>query len=234
MTLWEALDIPPGVTAFVGGGGKTTAILRLSKELCERGRVLVATTTHIYPPDLPTLIDPDEQALRRAFDMYPVVAVGSVQGPKLGPPVDLESLFAACDYALIEADGARGLPLKAPAAHEPVIPEGANLVVAVAGMDGIGKSVSCVHRPELYAALIGKPLDAFVTPEDAALVLMHPDGQMKNVRCEWRALLNKADNSELLRLARGCARRIPGDAVITSLISEPIFYEQWRDGVCAS
>jgi molybdenum cofactor cytidylyltransferase len=234
LTLWEALRIPPGVTAFVGGGGKTTAILRLAQELSMRGRVLVATTTRIYPPSLPILIDPDEASLWRAFDAHPVVAVGSVHGPKLGPPENLENLLELCDYALVEADGARGLPLKAPAAHEPVIPESTNLVVAVAGMDGIGKPVSSVHRPERYAALIGKPLDATVTPEDAALVLNHTDGQRKNVRCEWRALLNKADDSERLRLARICARHIPGDAVIASLNADPIFLEQWRDGVCAS
>lgn len=234
LTLSEALGITPGITAFVGGGGKTTAILRLAKELSGNGRVLVATTTRIYPPELPLLIDPGEAALRHAFDAHPVVAVGSVQGAKLGPPTGLDKLFSLCDYALIEADGARGLPLKAPAAHEPVIPERANLVVAVAGMDGIGRSVSAVHRSELYAALIGKPMDAIVTPEDAALVLTHPNGQLKNTRCEWRALLNKADDPERLRLARLCARRIPGVAVIASLVSEPIFLEQWRDGACAS
>jgi hypothetical protein len=68
---------------------------------------LVATTTRIYPPDLPLLIDPDEAALRRAFDAHPVVVAGSVHGAKLGPPEQLERLFAVCDYALIEADGAR-------------------------------------------------------------------------------------------------------------------------------
>ena len=40
MTLSEALRVPRGITAFVGGGGKTTAIRRLAMELSERGRVL--------------------------------------------------------------------------------------------------------------------------------------------------------------------------------------------------
>jgi molybdenum cofactor cytidylyltransferase len=234
MQLCEALNIPRGVTAFVGGGGKTAAIARLSKELSVRGRVFVSTTTRIMPPDVPTLTDPDGQTLQRAFEIYPVVAAGSVQGEKLGPPENLEALCELCDYALIEADGARGLPLKAPAAHEPAIPKRAKLVVAVAGVDGIGRSVADVHRPELYAALIGKAVDAIVTPEDEALVLCHPDGQKKNVRCEWRVLLNKADDFEKLELARVCARRIPADVVIASLLAEPIFLEQWRDGVCTS
>ncbi len=234
MNLSEALKIPRGVTAFVGGGGKTTAIYRLARELSESGRVLVATTTRIFPPDFPTLIDPNPEALDRAFHRHAVVAAGSVRGEKLGPPQGLLTLLVRCDYALIEADGARGRPLKAPAAHEPVLPEGADLVVAVMGIDGVGRPGSAVHRPELYAHLTGKPMDAPVTPEDAAYVLCHPEGQRKLVRCAWRALVNKADGGAALDMARSCARRIPGEAVVASLRRDPIFVEVWRAGVCAS
>ncbi len=234
MTLAEALQIPRGVTAFVGGGGKTTAIARLARELSALGRVLVATTTRIYPPDFPVLIDPDEGALREAFRHHAIVAVGSACEAKLGPPENLEALCALSDYALIEADGARGLPLKAPAAHEPVIPADARLVVAVAGVDGIGQPVSAAHRPELYAALTGKPLHALVTPEDVAKALLHPDGQRKGVNCPWRVLLGKADDEERLALARACAKKIPGVAVIASLKSDPVLLEVWRDGACES
>lgn len=234
MTLVEAFEIPLGVTAFVGGGGKTTAILRLAQELSSHGRVLIATTTRIYPPPYPLLIDPDPSQLERAFQESPIVAVGCAQGEKLGPPENLHVLCAASDYALVEADGARGLPLKAPAAHEPVIPSDAALVVAVMGADGIGRPVSAVHRPDLYAALIGKPLDAIVTPEDAAWVLCHPNGQRKDVHCRWRALINKADEGASLEAARTCARRIPGVAVVASLLKKPELIEVWRDGACAS
>lgn len=234
MTMSEALQIPRGVTAFVGGGGKTTAIARLARELSAYGRVLIATTTRIYPPEHPILFDPDEDALREAFRHHAIVAVGSACGEKLGPPKNLPALCALSDYALIEADGARGLPLKAPAAHEPVIPENAQMVVAVAGIDGIGRPVSAAHRPERYAALIGKSLEAPVTPGDVAKALLHPIGQRKGAICPWRVLLNKADDEERLALARACAKRIPGITVIASLKSEPVFIEVWRDGACAS
>ena len=234
MRLSEALQIPHGVTAFVGGGGKTTAIARLAQELSATGRVLVATTTRIYPPKLPVLIDPSEDDLWKAFRQHAVVAVGSDWGDKLGPPENLDAMCALSDYALIEADGSRGLPLKAPAAHEPVIPKSARLVVAVAGVDGIGQTISAVHRPKYYATLVGKPLDALVTPEDVAKVLLHPDGQRKGVNCPWRVLLNKADDDERLTLARACAEKIPGVAVIASFKRDPVLLEVWRDGVCAS
>lgn len=234
LMLSEALQIPRGVTAFIGGGGKTTAIARLARELSVLGRVLVATTTRIYPPDLPVLIDPDEDALHEAFLHHAIIAVGSVCGGKLGPPENLEALCALSDYALIEADGSRGLPLKAPSAHEPVIPENTQLVVAVAGVDGIGHPISAVHRPELYAALTAKPLGSLVTPEDVANVLLHPDGQRKGLNCPWRVLLNKVDSGERLALARGTAKKILGVAVIASLKSDPVYIEVWRDGACES
>ena len=142
MTLSEALRAPRGITAFVGGGGKTTAIRRLAMELSERGRVLVSTTTRIYPPEFPTLIDPAPAATIARCSNASRSAAGSAQGEKLGPPENLAELCALADYALIEADGARRLPLKAPAAHEPAIPEGARLVVAVAGIDGAGRPIS--------------------------------------------------------------------------------------------
>ena len=51
MTLTEALGIRPGVTALVGAGGKTSALLQLARELRSAGHtVAITTTTHIFPP----------------------------------------------------------------------------------------------------------------------------------------------------------------------------------------
>ena len=48
--LCDLLDIRPGVTALIGGGGKTTLMYHLARELRERGTVAVTTTTKIWPP----------------------------------------------------------------------------------------------------------------------------------------------------------------------------------------
>ena len=52
--LAELLAIRPGVTAVIGGGGKTTLLRTLGEELAGQHTVLLCTTTKIFPfPDLP-------------------------------------------------------------------------------------------------------------------------------------------------------------------------------------
>lgn len=44
----EALGIVPGITAIIGGGGKTSLMNRLAAELSAAGsRVIICTSTHI-------------------------------------------------------------------------------------------------------------------------------------------------------------------------------------------
>ena len=49
MTLSQLLDIRPGVTAVIGGGGKTTLLRTLGEELAGQHPVLLCTTTKILP-----------------------------------------------------------------------------------------------------------------------------------------------------------------------------------------
>ena len=58
MQLRRMLGIQPGLTAIIGGGGKTTLLYALARELSQTARVIVCTTTHILPPEhLPCLTD---------------------------------------------------------------------------------------------------------------------------------------------------------------------------------
>lgn len=201
-SLVQAFEVPRGVTAFVGGGGKTTLMLRLAKELKEAGgRVIVTTTTHIFPPDgMETLTNAREADVRAALGKENAVCLGtpSKQGKLSAPELPVAVLANLADYVLVEADGARKLPLKAPAEHEPVIPEETKLVIAVAGLDGVGRLLEeTAFRPELYAALTGGDMKSAVREADVALVLSHPDGQRKQVKDGMRfcVLLNKADDA---------------------------------------
>ena len=85
------------------------------------------------------------------------LVVGQVQGDKAhGVPPELPGQLLArpdVDFVLIEADGSRMRPIKAPAEHEPVIPPGATLVVPVMGIDALDLPLAeAAHRPESVAA----------------------------------------------------------------------------------
>jgi molybdenum cofactor cytidylyltransferase len=101
---------------------------------------------------------------------------------------------------LVEADGARMLPLKAPAMDEPVIPQFIDAVVVVVGMSGLRKPLSdvWVHRPELFARLAEIHSGDVVTSEALVKVLLSKWGGLKNIPEHARriVLLNQADNKE--------------------------------------
>lgn len=99
---------------------------------------------------------------------------------------------------LIEADGSRQRPLKAPADHEPAIPEFTNHVAVLAGLSGIGKKLTgeWVHRPELFSSISGRQFGETIQPEDLGILLSHPEGGLKNIPRGARKtlILNQAVN----------------------------------------
>lgn len=174
--LCDYLHIRPGLTAIIGGGGKTTLLRVLANALSARGSVIVATSTKMMTPEwCPSLIDPSFGEVQEALSGSPVVCVGSIQeetGKMTQSSLAFSDLVSLADYVLVEADGAKMLPLKAHAEYEPVIPDCASLVVCVAGIDGVGLPVSeTCHRPEHYAKLAGISQECQVTPEAVAAVL---------------------------------------------------------------
>ena len=113
---------------------------------------------------------------------------------------------------LVEADGSRQLPLKAPAEHEPVIPDWVNTVVVVAGLSALGKPLNnqWVHRPEIFSRLAGLDLEASVTPDGLGRMLCHPQGGLKSIPPNARriVLLNQAGTAELQAVAQRQARQL--------------------------
>ena len=78
MQLRRMLGIQPGLTAIIGGGGKTTLLYALARELSQTARVIVCTTTHILPPEhLPCLTDGTETEIRRTLKKTKCVCVGT-------------------------------------------------------------------------------------------------------------------------------------------------------------
>ena len=170
----ETFRLKPGITAVIGGGGKTTFLRQMGEELSRDHSVLLYTSTkYFHFPDLPCAESLEEvDCLRKTHRLF--YAGQKVPGlPKLQAlDVPIAELARRFDYILVEADGSAQLPMKAHHAHEPVIPEGTAQTVYLIGASGFGRPISeAAHRPERYAELAGVGLDAPITPETEAAVL---------------------------------------------------------------
>jgi len=227
MKLTEALRISPGqIVAFVGAGGKSASIRRLVEELTPKTPVLITTTTKLAL-DQTDLAD-QHIILRSKKDvsLFPALLQEQIsvlvtgerwsEEPKwTAPPEDLLAdllpmVAASGAVVLIEADGARGRSLKAPAEHEPVIPPFVDLVVPVMGLDSIGTKLegNLVYRPELVKKVLGIQKDHILQPTDAARLLANGNGALKTVpeRAQVRAILNKAETQKAMERGREIAK----------------------------
>lgn len=207
MGLPELLEIRPGVTAVIGGGGKTALLRTLGEVLAAGGgRVLLCATTKIFPFDgLPNLADPTETALAEALDSRRPVCAGSPvpgTGKLTAPAIPMARLAALAEYVLVEADGSAGRPMKAHAPHEPVIPPEAEQVICVVGASGFGRPIAeAAHRPALYARLAGLPEAEIITPAAEAAVLV-AEG------LHDRIYVNQAETAEDFAKAAALAGRL--------------------------
>ena len=67
-SLSKLLGVCPGLTAIVGGGGKTSLLYALARELQAKGRVIVTTSTKIRRPTQLPVADPaTPEELRAMF-----------------------------------------------------------------------------------------------------------------------------------------------------------------------
>ena len=213
MDISALLGVERGVTALIGGGGKTTLMYTLAEELRHRGTVVVTTSTHIQRPEqYPVLTAADDVAAALAEHGAVCVASESPEGKLCAPALSFEALAALADFVLVEADGSKRLPLKAHAPHEPVIPPNARRIIYVVGADGFGRPIRQVcHRPERYAALCGAAEDDLVTPALEAKVL-HAEGYDTG----W-VYINKVETAEDWRNAEALAALLPGKVIAGSL-----------------
>lgn len=202
MKLSRILEIKPGITALIGGGGKTTLMYRLVKELSAHKTVIVCTSTKIVEPeDIPVLTTASEEKIAAALKSRPVVCIGTVAGSgKLSAPgIGFDKLKELADYVIVEADGAHRLPVKAHAAYEPVIPEGTDKTVLVIGADAFGLPIADIcHRPELFANIAGVDLQSAVTPEIIRRVIA-------GERLGDCLYINKVEDEATLKYARELA-----------------------------
>jgi len=217
---------PPRL-GLVGAGGKTTALFQLARQLPPP--VLVTASTHLgehqvtAAEHLIARSPVDLRFLEAGIPETVLVITGpreqadNIPGRMMGlDPITMDSLHTLAERKgialLVEADGSRQLPLKAPADHEPVLPGFVDTVVVVAGLSGLGKPLTnqWVHRPEIFSALSQLQPGENVTIEGLARLLSHPQGGVKGIPPGARrvSLLNQADVPEGRSAGLSLAQRL--------------------------
>lgn len=245
-SLWESLElshIPHAILSIVGGGGKTSVMYQLAGELSSMGKkVIVTTSTHIFcPEEYPVLFVEDERALEEIparMEAGVLVAGGKIvkKSAKQGAAWDkmdgpgemiIRRLTDYCDVLLIEADGARRLPVKLPADHEPVILPETDVVIGCVGLDCIGEAwTKACFRWELAEGWLRESCEGErICPEDVARILTDERGTRKGVgKRPYRIVLNKADDEQRRLLAKMVLKELKtaGDdlAVVTSFAGQ--------------
>ena len=172
------------LVSLVGGGGKTTALFALGRQLT--GTVILSTSTKMgsdrtggHHP----LIAPSAHGLATALARHRVVLAwkGVKDHRALGFDVDECADFARlADHVVIEADGSRRKPFKAPADHEPVVPGATTVLIACVGAAAFDAPISAsCHRPESVAEVAGCRPDDRLRPDRLAAVLTSNRGSRK-------------------------------------------------------
>jgi len=222
-------------------------MFRLASELGAAGmRVVTTTTTHISEDQVqfaPSFILPERiDLLAERLDRFghcliagPPDGKGRVHGvlPEL---IALLKERSDVDIIVVEADGSRSLPFKAPGAHEPVVPDITTILVPIAGLDALGQPLddAHVHRPEIIASLAQQRPGSLVTGETVARVLSHPQGGAKQLPAGARLVpvLNLADDETAVPRAREIAQKllklaVADSVIISAMRGEPPVRETW-------
>lgn len=200
---------------LVGGGGKTTVMYELAAAWAACGRkVLALTSTHILQPADGSFAA-DAAAVHNLWQQrrYAVIGTPELATGKLTlPPQSVyEALKLQADVILCEADGSRHHPCKVPAENEPVLLPDSDIVLAVAGMDALGRPLAqACQRSQLAADLLGCSAEKIIDAQMLASLLRSEQGAHKNVgKRTFYIVLNKCDllpaaqQEEMLRLLVG-------------------------------
>lgn len=241
LSLAQALRVRSSTCiAFIGAGGKTTAMFQLAREL--PGPVILTATSHLgawqtklADKHIITKTPAPLEELEHGWKGI-ILVTGEIDQERTKPVHDdvLNWLRQFCGYhsipLLIEADGSREKPLKGWAEHEPPIPSFVDTVVQVVGLSGLGKPLleAHVHRAEIFSNLSGLEVGQTITAGSLTRVLTHSEVVFKNTPHQARRiiLLNQADSPKLQSLAQELSQPLLAsyDSVITgSLKLEKIF-----------
>lgn len=222
---------------FVGGGGKTTFIELLALSCLARNKtVALTTTTKIFAHEPFLLFD---DAGGKPIHSTSFARIGkTVENGKLTALTleEVRKLGDNFDVVLIEADGAKGRPLKYPEAYEPVVPPFSDMVFIIAGLDALFRPFrEVVFRHELFCSRTGIEEPRLIYP-DVFLRFFSDDALLKGTEGLLRTIvLNKYDALHHRHLAAILMEKILqrtgiNDGLITGLKHEVFYGMKMGDG----
>lgn len=231
MKLFKELDISldnQELISITGGGGKTTSMFRLARELLKHGKkVLISTTTAIMKPDdskyekLYLIEDKDYKTIEPSSSGIVVLGSKVNEINKLigveGRVIDEIFESKKFDYIIVEADGSKRKPIKAPASHEPVIPSLTTKTIGIIGMDSVGQKIyeENVHRANLFSQVTNSKLGDIIDENIIYNLIISPVGIFKNSpsNSQKYIILNKSETK---------ARNLASQKVKSKIISNKI------------
>lgn len=236
-----------GVISLVGAGGKTSLMYRLAAEFASKDDfVLSTTTTKIMMPSLrqsslvifsnsaESLLNQakvhliDNRHLSAASNRianFPQKLCGF--SPRVINEIWDAGLFK---WIIVEADGAARRPIKAPADHEPVIPQSSTTIIGVVGLRSLGKPVGekWVFRHDRYSAITGLSEGDPITEKSIAEAALHENGFFKNSPDHAKKILflNAANHSKGIATGKVIANHLKksskGAKIKKILVGQPL------------
>lgn len=216
--LIEELDAYRGIVCAVGAGGKKSVLYQLIRE--HAGHIALSTTVHMteFPEDLPLerIIDDEtmlrDRVLAAARSSSVAYACPSKKAGRYSgvSPETIRSIHdeGGFDASFVKADGARMRWIKAPEEGEPLLVQGADVVIPVVSARAIGERLGerVAHRIEHVAAVTGVAQGDLLTPEAVGRLLASDTGALQgSAGARVVPVINMVDNEQQEELARAAA-----------------------------
>lgn len=218
----EFMDLnDQNMIAVQGAGGKTSSVFLLANEFKSMNEAsLVSTTTKMG------IVSENKFDYLYTFNENEKILDGKIYfasksrtdtkeigfEPEFFDKIFLDDLFS---NIILETDGAKTRPIKAPREDEPVNPKNITHCVGVMGLDSVNKPFDerFCHRKEYMEKIIGNPKT--LTAKSYAEIINSNCGLFKNsYDAEKFLILNKADTKQDIQNAMDIIERIDVDVKI--------------------
>ncbi|MDD3656983.1 MAG: selenium cofactor biosynthesis protein YqeC [Atribacterota bacterium] len=224
MLISEALKLKDkAFISLVGAGGKSSILQILTEELREKKkRIILTTTTKMFTDQLNLFLEEGqviesfnaqvmEENIKSYFqqDKNGIIIllnqrlIENGREKFTGPKRSYLNYWwreGLADFFIVEADGARGRPIKAPTYYEPVVPKMTTDLVGVIGIEAVGLRLGeeNVFRSSIFSSLTGLKWGKKINTEVIVALINHPAGLFKNSPKFARRylFLNKVNNRE--------------------------------------